>query len=123
MTRARVFVAVVVLSIVVGWWWSHSRDDDSASSRSGDQAGAVANNTHNTRGRDGKLALRGGVGGMVTTNGSVVVTGKVIDAQSRSAVGSVEVVFRSDAGEETTTANEDGTYRIVLPPATYRAFI
>lgn len=55
--------------------------------------------------------------------GSVTISGTVVDAESHEGVGDVEVVFRSDAGEETTTAGPDGKYRIDVPRGTYRAFV
>jgi len=47
----------------------------------------------------------------------------VIDEQTEEGVGGVEVVFRGDAGEETTIAGADGRYRIDVPPGSYRAFV
>jgi hypothetical protein len=56
-------------------------------------------------------------------DGEVVIAGKVIDALSADPIGGVEVVFRSPAGEETTNAAADGTYRLRLPAGMYRAFV
>jgi hypothetical protein len=55
--------------------------------------------------------------------GAATISGAVIDAATNEGVGGVEVVFRNDAGEETTIAGPDGRYRIDLPIGTYRAFI
>ncbi|MCX5745025.1 MAG: carboxypeptidase-like regulatory domain-containing protein [Proteobacteria bacterium] len=55
--------------------------------------------------------------------GGVMVSGKIIEMGSPTPVGGVEVVFRSPAGEESTTANADGTYTIRMPPGIYRAFV
>jgi hypothetical protein len=56
-------------------------------------------------------------------DGAVTISGAVIDAATHEGVGGVEVVFRGDAGEETTTAEPDGKYRIDLPLGSYRAFV
>lgn len=53
----------------------------------------------------------------------VTISGTVVDALSGQPVPSVEVVFRSAAGEETITAGADGRYRIRLAPGSYRAFV
>lgn len=60
------------------------------------------------------------------TNGpqdGIVITGSVIELTTHAPVGDVEVVFRSPAGEETTTAGADGKYSIRMPPGIYRAFV
>src|SRR5438046_2294287 len=66
---------------------------------------------------------RGGAIAAARRDGAVTISGAVIDAATSEGVGGVEVVFRSDAGEETTTAGPDGKYRIDVPRGTYRTFV
>jgi hypothetical protein len=56
-------------------------------------------------------------------NGEVTITGRVFDVLQQEPVGNVEVVFRSPAGETSTTTRGDGGYSIRLPTGMYRAFV
>ena len=53
----------------------------------------------------------------------VTISGHVIDVRLQRPVGDVEVVFRDDLGESSTTATSDGAYAIRLVPGVYRAFV
>lgn len=55
--------------------------------------------------------------------GAIAISGTIIDAQTKQPVGNVEVVFRSELGEETTTAAASGAYRLEVPAGIYRAFV
>jgi len=68
--------------------------------------------------RSGALPAAG-----IRRDGTVMISGTVIDRQAGAAVGDVEVVFRSEAGEESIIAGADGAYRIELTRGTYRAFV
>jgi hypothetical protein len=56
-------------------------------------------------------------------NGDVTITGRVFDILQQEPVGHVEVVFRSAAGETSTTTGGDGAYSIRLATGMYRAFV
>jgi hypothetical protein len=56
-------------------------------------------------------------------NGDVTITGRVFDILQQAPVGNVEVVFRSAAGETSTTTRGDGEYSIRLATGMYRAFV
>jgi len=71
----------------------------------------------------GEAGARGGSIAAARRTGAVTISGTVIDDSTDEGVGGVEVVFRSSAGEETTTAGPDGRYRIDVPVGTYRAFV
>lgn len=53
----------------------------------------------------------------------VTIGGTIVDAKTGTPVGSVEVVFRNESGEETVVAGADGRYKITLPRGRYRAFV
>ena len=84
---------------------------------------------HRTIGRDlgDALALGRARGATLPSigvaTGAIAISGTVIDAQTKQAVGSLEVVFRSELGEETTVAATDGTYRLEVPAGVYRVFV
>ena len=84
--------------------------------------------SHRTVGRDlGEALAKAGRGvtlpGRSSHADAIVIAGTVIDAQSTKPVGNVEVVFRSELGEETTQAGADGSYRIEVQAGIYRAFV
>ncbi|MDQ3296534.1 MAG: carboxypeptidase regulatory-like domain-containing protein [Myxococcota bacterium] len=56
-------------------------------------------------------------------DGMVSITGTILEVGSGAPVPAVEVVFRSSAGEESTTADKDGTYHLEVPAGMYRAFV
>jgi hypothetical protein len=56
-------------------------------------------------------------------NGDVTIAGRVFDILQQQPVGNVEVVFRSPAGEVSTTTHDDGAYSIRLATGMYRAFV
>ncbi|HEY5951561.1 MAG TPA: carboxypeptidase-like regulatory domain-containing protein [Kofleriaceae bacterium] len=53
----------------------------------------------------------------------VTVSGTVIDRTRGAAVGDVTVVLRGLAGDVTTVANGDGTFKLEVVPGSYRAFV
>ncbi len=53
----------------------------------------------------------------------VTIAGTILDARTGAPVPAVEVVFRSDAGEETVIAGSDGRYKITIARGRYRAFV
>ncbi len=53
----------------------------------------------------------------------VVITGKVLDQETHTGVGNVEVVFKGALGESSATTGADGAYKIDVAPGTYRAFV
>ncbi len=59
----------------------------------------------------------------VRDDGMVSITGTILEVGSGAPVPEVEVVFRSAAGEESTTADKDGTYHLEVPAGMYRAFV
>jgi protocatechuate 3,4-dioxygenase beta subunit len=69
--------------------------------------------------RSGKLAFGGGE----VEGGEVTISGTVVDARTGTPVPSVEVVFRSERGEEAVQAGADGRYTITLERGRYRAFV
>ena len=96
-----------------------------------DPAPAAKPIAHRTVGRDlGDALAQGRAKGLTlpgngrsSTPGAVVISGLVLDAQSKRGVGNVEVVFRSELGEATAMAGADGSYRIEVPAGIYRAFV
>jgi len=70
-------------------------------------------------GRGGTIAF----GSAEVTDGDVTISGTVVDARAGTPVPSVEVVFRSERGEEAVQAGEDGRYAITLARGRYRAFV
>ncbi|HEY5938456.1 MAG TPA: carboxypeptidase-like regulatory domain-containing protein [Kofleriaceae bacterium] len=94
----------------------------------GSESSRVVKPAHRTVGRDlGEALAKAGRGitlpGRSSHADAIVIAGTVIDAQSTKPVGKVEVVFRSELGEETTQAGADGSYRIEVQPGIYRAFV
>lgn len=55
------------------------------------------------------------------SDGKVTIAGSVREVEH--AVGDVDIVFRGADGTHTTRAASDGTYRVALPPGTYRVFV
>lgn len=72
-------------------------------------------------GRTAKLPFASSAAG--DDGGEVAIAGAVVDATNGAPVGNVEVVFRSEAGEQSVVAGADGRYRIALPRGRYRAFV
>jgi len=128
MTRSRLVLTGVVVVALLGLWWGGRATGVLGGAN---DAGEAATRSHRTIGRDFQDALATGRarGAQIPwappqrLDGAVTISGAVIDKQSGTPVGSVEVVFRSAAGEETAMAEPDGTYRIDLPAGVYRAFV
>ncbi|HWO20411.1 MAG TPA: carboxypeptidase-like regulatory domain-containing protein [Kofleriaceae bacterium] len=125
MKRPRLVLAALAVLALASWrastWLADEPGEDM-----GDQAPAPGGgNRPVERGARSPAAAHGRSGAMVPPrlDGAVTISGTVIDAATHEGVGGVEVVFRSDAGEETTTAGPDGRYRIDVPPGAYRAFV
>ena len=125
MRRTRIVLAAAVLVLVglgVRRLVSDAGDDD-----------AVAHSTppHRTIGPDLGEALgaakrvRSGKLGVDPNapDGTIAITGQVIDVGDHSPVANVEVVFKSALGEEATTSDASGAYRVSVPPGVYRAFV
>src|SRR5260221_10002995 len=53
----------------------------------------------------------------------ITIAGRVLERRDQAAVGGVRVVLRGPNGALETTANGDGSYPIVVPPATYRIYV
>lgn len=56
-------------------------------------------------------------------DGTVAISGQVIDVGDHQPVGNVEVVFKSALGEESATTGPDGKYHANVQPGAYRAFV
>jgi hypothetical protein len=54
---------------------------------------------------------------------TVTVAGTVIDLDTREAVPGVEVVLRGEHGDVTAQSKPDGTFDVVVPRGSYRAFV
>ena len=121
--RSRYALLVLALLAVAGWW-GHDRSSphEEAAEDAGPPAREVgpgpanAPGTRHARGATIPFAAPG-------ATDEVVIRGKVIDEGTTHPVPDVEVVYRSAAGEETTTTGPDGTYRIQLRAGIYRAFV
>ena len=115
---------VVVIAIVALMW----RDDDGAARPGAAATGrATAGATSRTIShalRDTLARVRAhAVAVARAAPGSVTIAGGVFDVRDQTPVAGVEVVFRSPAGELTTTADAAGHYAIVVEPGVYRAFV
>jgi len=121
--RSRHALLVIALLAVAGWW-SHGRSStrEDAAPGSGPRAREPGPGLANAR---GTLHARGATipGAAPRDPDEVVIRGKVIDEDTTAPVPDVEVVYRSAAGEETTTTGPDGMYRIQLRVGVYRAFV
>ena len=133
MTRARL-AAILLAAAALVWWLagtpglgagSHPAPPGAATglagSRSMDpgvaqQLGQLAKN----HSRSGAIDWRSSP---QEDHEGVAITGKVLDQESHTGVGNVEVVFKGSLGESSATTNADGTYRIDVAPGTYRAFV
>lgn len=79
----------------------------------GDKAGSKSSAGHS------RLARRADPGPAQ----NVSVSGTVIDRDTRDPAGDVEVVLRGEHGDVTTRAKADGTFAVVVPRGSYRAFV
>lgn len=124
--RSRIAIAAAAAAIAVAAWWGVDRlqrgSEPSAAPPAAspaahavgrDPAGSAAGHTRSAAARMSALER----------DGDVTITGRVIDISQQLPVGSVEVVFRSASGENTTTSRGDGGYSIRLAPGSYRAFV
>jgi Carboxypeptidase regulatory-like domain len=124
MKRSRLVLAALAVLALASWragTWLVGEDE-----AVGDPAPAPGGgNRPVERGARSPAEARGRGGAWVPPrlDGAVTISGTVVDAATHEGVGGVEVVFRGDAGEETTTAGPDGRYRIDVPPGAYRAFV
>jgi hypothetical protein len=127
MKRPRRLLLAGLVAAALALWWAGGRllgeSDESPGSAGGSNhprsMSPLAEALAQARGRSGALPWKP----PPRLDGGVTVSGAVLDARTHTGVGGVEVVFRGAAGEETTTAGPDGTYRIDLPVGTYRAFV
>ena len=126
MRRTRIVLAAAVL-VLLGLGLRRLVGDASGD----DEAAAHSAPPHRTIGPDLGEALgaakrvRSGKLGIApnTPDGTVAVTGQVIDVGDHSPVPNVEVVFKSALGEEATTTDPQGNYRVAVTPGVYRAFV
>jgi hypothetical protein len=120
MKRSHLVLAAMAVLALAAWRtsaaWPGARDPDPAPGGGNRSAEPPVPATEGADGRDARLP-------QPRPAGTVTISGAVIDAATDESVGGVEVVFRSDAGEETTTADDDGRYRIDVPAGSYRAFV
>lgn len=56
-------------------------------------------------------------------DGTVAISGQVIDVGDHQPVANIEVVFKSALGEESATTGADGKYHANVQPGSYRAFV
>jgi len=127
MRRRTMLAGVAVLATV--WWWHgrgehdevHGEPRASRPTTPGSEVGSgelAPRDGHVTFSRSGRVP-----GVPVRRTGAYTISGTVIDRDTRTPVGGVEVVFRGDGGEESVTADADGSYRIELARGRYRAFV
>lgn len=126
--RSRIAVVVVVLAIAA-WWGirelggpgllapSDPATPGMPAAHPAAQPGSAAG-SQGSRVRPAKTPLSA-----LRPETDVTIAGRVIDIRQQSPVGNVEVVFRGDAGESSTTTHQDGSYAIQLAPGVYRAFV
>jgi len=126
--RSRIAVAAVVAIAIAAWWAVVARRSpfarEPAAVRAGNQApppSAPGSASHGS----GAAISRARVGAppFGALGPAATISGRVIDIRQQRPVGNVEVVFRGDAGESSTTANPDGSYAIQVLPGVYRAFV
>ncbi|HSK03112.1 MAG TPA: carboxypeptidase regulatory-like domain-containing protein, partial [Kofleriaceae bacterium] len=125
MKRSRLVLAALAVLALVAWQTEAWRP---GAGRTGerDPAPAPGGGNRTAELRSGALAgapARSGWIPPARLDGAVTISGTVLDVGTLEGVGGVEVVFRSEAGEETTIAGADGRYRIDVPAGTYRAFV
>lgn len=131
MQRKHLIVGIAALGLAA-WWWHGDGDGGDGGGR-GDETPAGGSDTRpqartinpdlaealgKARSRSGTITF-----GRHGDDGGVTISGKVVDVASRAPVGGVEVVLRSPQGEESTSANADGTYAIHVPLGIYRVFV
>ena len=132
MTRSRL-AALALAAAALVWWLAGTpgvgrdrtrahlhrrrRVDRCALDRSGARA-AVRRPRPQPRRRDRPAALAA-----ARDHEGVAITGKVIDQDDHTGVPDVEVVFKSELGESSTTSGADGSYRIEVSAGLYRAFV
>jgi hypothetical protein len=116
-------IAAIAIAVAVAAWWGVDRARTATEAPGPSPAARAV-------GRDPveATAARGAPSAaarMSSTerDGDVTITGKVIDISQQQPVANVEVVFRSTAGENTTTTRRDGSYSIRIAPGSYRAFV
>jgi hypothetical protein len=125
MKRSRLVLAALAVLVLVAWQTEAWRP---GAERTGerDPASAPGGGNRTAERRSGALAgapARSAWIPPARLDGAVTISGTVLDMGTLEGVGGVEVVFRSEAGEETTIAGADGRYRIDVPAGTYRAFV
>jgi hypothetical protein len=119
----RVILGVVVLLALVAWWLHDpERSIVGPKDREPDVDRSATLRDPSVK-RDAFAKLRTGIPKHDRRDGTVTISGTVIDRDSSAPVGNVEVVFRNPGGEESVMAGADGTYRIDVEPGAYRAFV
>src|SRR5215216_2206027 len=111
--RRLVLVALAALALVTwrtgSWLLGESDPDPGATPGGGNRSvGALVRALAEARGRGAWIPPP-------RLDGAVTISGAVLDVATHEGVGGVEVVLRSDAGEESTIAGTDGKYRIDVP--------
>jgi hypothetical protein len=115
---------LAIALVAVAGWWGHDRASpgEDTVQETGPRARDLGPGLADAR---GAMHARGATIPVPAPRATdeVVISGKVIDEGTTHPVPDVEVVYRSAAGEETTTTGPDGTYRIQLRAGIYRAFV
>lgn len=121
----RLALAATAAAILALWWShrsSHAADPDAdahaASSASRGIGSGFSTAMQNMHARGATIPMS-----VQRSGDDVVIAGKVFDEGTTNPVPDVEVVFRSPAGEESTTTGADGVYRMQLHAGVYRAFV
>ncbi len=125
MKRSRLVLAALAALILAAWWgggrWFSGGGEDGGGGA--DPGGGNRAMDPHARGGAGPRGRGGAWRPPARPDGMVTISGMVVDAATHEGVGGVEVVFRGEAGEETTAAGPDGRFRIDVPAGAYRAFV
>lgn len=121
--RLRTLAGILAIIALVAWWMARRTSEAGARARAADAvaAGSATREAPRTArpARSPSLMMPGAP----FAAGAIAVTGHVVDVRDRAPIGGVEVVFRSAAGETSTTAAADGSYAIQLEAGMYHAFV
>lgn len=123
-TRIALTLAVLVLAgLGLRRMLGDASHDDDATAHSGPPHRTIGPDLGEALGaakkvRSGKLGIDPN-----SPDGTVAITGQVIDLLDHTPVSNVEVVFKSPQGEASGTTGPDGRYRVTVAPGAYRAFV
>ncbi len=126
MRRTRIALTLIVLVLVglgLRRMLSDAAHDDDADAHSGPPHRTIGPDLGEALGAAKKL--RSGKIGIAIddADGTVAITGQVIDVIDHTPVPNVEVVFKSSVGESSGTTGPDGKYKVAVAPGPYRAFV